>query len=62
MGLFSSKYKGRITTWPKHKADGGGDRYGCACECGWSSRPIQDRRGQAESLLRKHMKNEHGNR
>lgn len=61
MGLFSTKYKGRITTWPKHQADGGGVRYGCACECGWSTRgSYHDRRGQAEGLLRKHLKNEHG--
>ena len=60
MGLFSTKYKGSITDWPKHEADGGGLRYGCSCECGWSSRPIQDSEGRARRLLRKHQANEHG--
>lgn len=62
MGLFgSARYKGRITTWPRHAADGGGARFGWVCECGRSSGgSYEETERAARRLLDKHMKNEHG--
>jgi hypothetical protein len=57
MGLFSTKYKGQITTWDWTCGE---RRYGWSCECGTSVSSFTTRRGVAESALRKHMKNEHG--